>query len=123
MNGLRALERKEALKWIDTFEPDILCLQETKLSSEKDFVSKTLFQKQFKYITMNNSSKKGFSGTIIYSNFSYKKSFFCNQIDVESEGRIIEKHFDNLIIFNIYFPNGKLNQERLLYKLNLTFAR
>jgi exodeoxyribonuclease III len=38
-------------------------------------------------------------------------------VDIEREGRIIEQHFNNLIIFNIYFPNGKLNQERLEYKL------
>lgn len=116
VNGLRAIQKKRALHWIDIANPDILCLQETKLS-EFEFEDSILFQKQFKKTIINNSFRKGFSGTMIYSDFFYKKKDFCTQIDIEKEGRIIEQHFDNLIIFNIYFPNGKLSQERLEYKL------
>ena len=35
VNGIRAVANKEALKWIDEREPDILCLQEIKSLEEQ----------------------------------------------------------------------------------------
>jgi exodeoxyribonuclease-3 len=33
------------------------------------------------------------------------------------EGRINEFHFENIAFFNVYFPNGQRNEERLVYKM------
>ena len=35
VNGIRAVANKEALKWIDERQPDILCLQEIKALPEQ----------------------------------------------------------------------------------------
>ena len=35
VNGVRAVANKEALKWIDERQPDILCLQEIKALEEQ----------------------------------------------------------------------------------------
>lgn len=48
VNGLRAIEKKKALNWVDLYRPNILCLQETKLSIP-DFEHSCLFQKNLKY--------------------------------------------------------------------------
>jgi exodeoxyribonuclease-3 len=40
-----------------------------------------------------------------------------NHIDTMNEGRIVETHYDDIVLFNIYFPNGQKNQERLNYKM------
>lgn len=93
----------------------LLCLQETKLSSEE--YSHSLFEKKFSSISINNSRNKGFSGTAIYSMLEIDKEDFCIDIDNEYDGRIIKQHYNNLIIFNVYFPNGKLNKIRLKIKL------
>ncbi|RXJ98126.1 exodeoxyribonuclease III [Arcobacter sp. CECT 8989] len=117
VNGLRAIERKKALDWIDYYNPNILCLQETKLSTTK-FDHSNLFRRHFKSIMTNICSKKGFSGTITYSDYLFKMEKFCSQIDEFNEGRIIEQHFENIVLFNVYFPNGKLNNKRLKVKLD-----
>ncbi len=117
VNGLRSIERKKALGWIDSYKPDILCLQETKLSI-LEFNHSNLFKKKFKSIISNISVNKGFSGTTVYTNFVCDEKSFCHQIDLNNEGRIIEQHFGNIVLFNVYFPNGKLNEERLEVKLS-----
>ena len=117
VNGLRAIEKKKALSWVDSHRPNILCLQETKLSIP-DFEHSCLFQKEFKNIISNISVNKGFSGTTVYADFICDKKDFCFQIDSNYEGRIIEQHFGKLVLFNVYFPNGKLNENRLKIKLS-----
>ncbi len=41
VNGIRAVDKKNALKWIDDIDVDILGLQETKSSKEQ--IPKTIF--------------------------------------------------------------------------------
>lgn len=115
VNGLRSIEKKKALLWIDSRGPDILCLQETKLSS-KEFTLK-LFNKQYSNLTINNSINKGFSGTLTYSNLKITEENLCHHIDKDNDGRVIEQHYKNLIVFNVYFPNGKLNKIKLNKKI------
>lgn len=115
VNGLRAIERKQALEWIDTFDVDLLCLQETKLSSSEQLP--ILCKKKFYSISINNSSNKGFSGTAIFSMLKADKEDFCIDIDTELDGRIIKQKFGKTILFNVYFPNGKLNKKRLARKI------
>jgi exodeoxyribonuclease-3 len=90
-------------------------LQETKLSSQE--YKHQLFEKEFSTISINNSMNKGFSGTAIYSMLEVDKENFCTRVDSEYDGRIIEQHYNNLVIFNVYFPNGKLNKKRLEVKI------
>lgn len=115
VNGLRSIEQKKALYWVDKYKPDILCLQETRLSSENKPLD--LFKQSYSNISINNSLKKGLSGTVTYSNLKIIKENFCSSIDNANEGRIIEQHYNNLIIFNVYFPNGKRNESRLKVKI------
>jgi len=115
VNGLRAIERKKAFNWIDTFKIDLLCLQETKLSSDEQLPK--LCKKKFYSISLNNSSNKGFSGTAVYSMLKADKEDFCIDIDTELDGRVIKQTFGKTILFNVYFPNGKLNKERLERKI------
>lgn len=115
VNGLRSIEKKQALQWIDNSSIDIICLQETKLSDKYNCSS--LFNKKFKSMTFNNSSKRGFSGTAIFSQKTPLFQFFCSYIDQESDGRIIEYRFQSISLLNVYIPNGKRSNERLLIKL------
>jgi exodeoxyribonuclease-3 len=115
VNGLRAAAKKESLSWIDDFQPDILCLQEIKVTQEK--LPKS-FNKEFKNFVLNSGMNKGLSGTLSYSDITFNKVSFCEIIDSTKEGRIIEQHYENIVVFNVYFPNGKVSEERLKYKIN-----
>ena len=56
VNGIRAVANKEALKWIDERETDILCLQEIK--AQKEQIPNNLFEKEFTEVIINSAEKK-----------------------------------------------------------------
>jgi len=115
VNGIRAVANKEALKWIDERDTDILCLQEIK--AQKDQIPNNLFEKEFSEIIINSGERKGYSGTATYSMLKSDYTSTCNDIDTMHEGRIIETHYGDIVLFNVYFPNGQKDEERLAYKM------
>jgi len=115
VNGIRAVATKEALKWIDERQSDILCLQEIKALPEQ--IPNNLFDKEYKELTVNSAVKKGYSGTATFSMLTSDYTSTDNHIDTMNEGRIVETHYDDIVLFNIYFPNGQKDQERLEYKM------
>lgn len=119
VNGIRAVDKKEAFKWIDEIDVDLLGVQETK--SMKDQIPKTLFSKEFKSLFASASAIKGRSGTALFTNIETTYESICENVDILDEGRINEVHFTlkdkNIAFFNVYFPNGQSSQERLDYKM------
>jgi exodeoxyribonuclease-3 len=115
VNGIRAIANKEALKWIDERETDILCLQEIK--AQKEQIPDNLFEKKFTEVIINSGERKGYSGTATYSMLKSDYTSTCNDIDTKNEGRIIETHYGDIALFNVYFPNGQKDEERLAYKM------
>lgn len=115
VNGIRAVANKEALKWVDHHQPDILCLQEIK--ALPDQIPTNLFETQFLDLEVNSAEKKGYSGTATYSMLKPETSSFNPAIDSSNEGRIVEQDFGDFVLFNVYFPNGQKDEERLAYKM------
>lgn len=117
VNGIRAGQRKGFLEWLQKEQPDILCIQETK--AEKEQLDEELLMPEG-YLTYWNHSKrkKGYSGTAIYT--KYKPNKITHGLGDEAfdqEGRTIVAEFGDLVLFNIYYPNGKASQERLDFKM------
>lgn len=115
VNGIRAVGNKEALKWIDERQPDILCLQEVKALEEQ--IPDGLFEKEYVQRIVNSAEKKGYSGTTTYSILESEYTSTCADIDELNEGRIVETHYGDSVLFNVYFPNGQKDDERLAYKM------
>lgn len=115
VNGIRAVANKEALKWIDEREPDILCLQEIKALQEQ--IPHAMYDKEYQETLVNSATKKGYSGTLTSSILQSDYNSTCQDIDTLSEGRIVETHYDDIVLFNVYFPNGQKDEERLAYKM------
>ena len=116
VNGIRAVAKKEALKWIDSNTPDILALQEIKAESTQ--IPNNLFEFKYPYKFVSSSINKGQSGVAIFSKIEPDFDSKCYEVDILKEGRINEIHWNNIAFFNVYFPNGKRNSERLEYKLS-----
>ncbi len=120
INGIRAIDRKEALRWIDEEPVDLLALQEIK--AKPDQMPATLFDRKFKHLCVNAGHIAGRHGVATYCDL--KPAFVGNaeHIDTLREGRINEIHFQlgdkDLVFFNVYFPNGTSGDERLRYKLD-----
>ncbi len=115
VNGIRAVANKEALKWIDERQPDILCLQEIKALPEQ--MPGDLFELEYTTLNVNSAEKKGYSGTASYSMLVPEYTDNRLDIDLEREGRIVEQDYGDFILFNVYFPNGQKDEERLNYKM------
>jgi len=116
VNGLRSILKKGLMEFINDEDPDILCLQETKLQEEQiDDEIKNL-KGYYKYFSFAN--KKGYSGVAIFTKVEPKNIYHGIGIEeFDTEGRILIAEYEDFILFNIYFPNGKMSDERLDYKL------
>ncbi|MBU1446288.1 exodeoxyribonuclease III [Patescibacteria group bacterium] len=117
VNGIRAIARKNGLDWFHQEKPDILCIQETKVH-ESDLPN------EIKYIDgyhsyFSSAIKKGYSGVAIYTKKkpkSVQRGFGIDRFD--SEGRVLIADFDDFVLLNIYYPNGKASASRLEYKMD-----
>ena len=115
VNGIRSIDKKEALKWVDAESIDFLALQEIK--AEEHQIPDTLFEHRYRQICVSSSHKKGQSGVALFADMELDYCGRCEEVDLLHEGRINECHFGNIAFFNVYFPNGKRNDERLEYKM------
>jgi len=115
VNGIRAVDKKEALKWIDEEDVDFLGLQEIK--AEREQIPSSIFEREYRHVHVNSSSKKGQSGVALFTDVEPVFHNITPHVDILDEGRINEFHFENIAFFNVYFPNGQRNEERLEYKM------
>jgi len=117
VNGIRAIAGKGLLKWLTKENPDIFCIQETKAHPEQ--LEPTLAQPQPYHAVFASAEKKGYSGVALFSKIkprALKTGFGIKRFD--TEGRIIIATYPDFTLFNIYYPNGKQNKERLRYKMD-----
>lgn len=116
VNGLRAIEKKGFIDWIKEEQPDILCIQETKIQREQINDKLNNIQGYKSYFSC--AERKGYSGVATYTKEEpISVSYGIGIEKFDSEGRILICEYDNFILFNIYFPNGQSSEERLRYKL------
>ena len=117
VNGIRAVDKKGLFEWFKKEAPDVLCLQEIKAMAEQ--VPPHLRNTPGYNIFLNPAERKGYSGVATFTKqnpASVKKGFGIEKFD--NEGRALITEYPSFTLFNIYFPNGKKNQERLDYKLD-----
>ena len=119
VNGIRAVDKKEALKWVDEDDIHLLGVQETKSQIEQ--IPSSIFEKEYKNLVGSQSAIKGRSGTALFTDIELSFQGNSPDVDVLDEGRINEVHFTlgdkDIAFFNVYFPNGQSKDERLVYKM------
>jgi exodeoxyribonuclease III len=121
VNGLRAVDRKNALQSIWDFNPDIFCLQETKVAVDEIPFDLRFIQGYKSFFS--SGVKKGYSGVGIYSKIEPEEVLYTfGDKNFDTEGRIIQARFKDFTLFNIYFPNGKASPERLKYKMDFYYS-
>jgi len=117
INGIRAAEKKGFLDWLEQRSPDILCLQETKAQLAE--ISQKLQQPPGYYAYWNSPARKGYSGVVTFAKekpIKVENGFGIKQFDIE--GRVTITQYLEFTLFNVYFPNGKMSEERLKYKMD-----
>ncbi|MCE7736273.1 MAG: exodeoxyribonuclease III [Candidatus Heimdallarchaeota archaeon] len=123
VNGIRATAKKGLFwPWLQKSDSDIVCLQETKATADQ--LDQPLVEPMDYTSYWHSAEKKGYSGVASFVRTSGKKKKTLNSTEesigveeFDKEGRVIITKFDDFTLLNVYFPNGKKNQERLDYKM------
>ncbi|MHA1629609.1 MAG: exodeoxyribonuclease III [Candidatus Heimdallarchaeota archaeon] len=122
VNGLRALVKKavkselDFYSWVEKESPNILCLQETKATKEQ--MPKKLLELAGYESYWSAAERKGYSGVVTFTKDTpIQVSYSLGKKEFDNEGRHIITEFPNFVLLNVYFPNGKKNQERLRFKM------
>lgn len=117
VNGIRAVHKKGFVKWFESQSPDVLCLQEIK--AKEDQIPEDI-KRPVGYHSYFESSRErnGYSGVALFSKIEPNKVERGIGVDrFDSEGRGLLAHYDDFVLLNIYFPNGKASAERLNFKM------
>ncbi len=117
VNGIRAASKKGLFEWMEKSKSDIVCLQESKIAAV-DLVNE-LTERHGYTSYWSHAEKKGYSGVVIYTKekpLSIKHGFGIERFD--SEGRTLIAEYADFVLYNIYFPNGKKDSDRLQYKMD-----
>ena len=116
VNGLRACITKGFYDFMERENPDIICIQETKMQEEQlDENILEIFEGYNAY--WNSAEKKGYSGTAIFTKQKpLNVTYGIGKEEHDKEGRVITLEFEKFYIVNIYTPNSKRELERLDYR-------
>lgn len=117
VNGIRAAVKKGFLAWLLKAKPDIICLQETK--AQPDQLPDEILHPNGYYGIWNSAPRKGYSGvaTFIRDGAPLMQTSSFGKKILDEEGRIILTEHKDFYLFNVYFPNGGRDAERLDYKI------
>ena len=115
VNGIRAAVRNGFMDWFLKTEPDILCLQETRVSPHE--IDKGLREPPGYKAFWHAAQRKGYSGT---ATFTKKEPLSVRPSGIEMfdlEGRIMILELKGFTLINAYFPNSQPERARIDYKL------
>lgn len=115
VNGIRAAINKGFMEWLQSANPDVICLQEIKAMEDQLDIS--LFEDAgYKYHYWFSAQKKGYSGVAILSKIRPNHVEFGTGIEsMDFEGRNLRADFDGVSVMSLYLPSGT-NDDRLQHK-------
>ncbi len=123
VNSIRS-RLSQVIKWLRDEQPDVLCLQETKVS-DKEFPYKTFEDIGYNLKFYGQKSYNGVAiiskDTIVDTRYGFTGELNHLEISEEfhSQKRIISALINGIRVINVYVPNGSsLNSEKFHYKVN-----
>ncbi|MEI6863977.1 MAG: exodeoxyribonuclease III [Candidatus Adlerbacteria bacterium] len=123
VNGIRAVHNKNLfVPFVEEYQPDILCLQETKARQAQSEVDLPDYEEYW-----NSAVKKGYSGTAIFTKHKplavllglpedIAKKYKLDSDDYgdpNAEGRVLAAEFEKFYVVTVYTPNSKPDLSRL----------
>lgn len=102
VNGLRAVMKKNFYEFVEEEDPDILCIQETKMQEGQADVDLEGYHDFW-----CSAEKKGYSGTLTLTKqkpLSFTRGMGIGEHD--NEGRIVCLEYPGFFLVNVYVPNS-----------------
>jgi len=117
VNGIRAAIKKGMLDWLQSANPDVFCIQETKAQQNQvdaELVKSAGYPHQYWF----SAQKKGYSGVAIFCKKEPNHIEYGTGIEtMDFEGRNLRVDFDEVSVMSMYLPSGT-NDLRLDFKFN-----
>ena len=116
LNGIRSAMSKGLLDWLQTENPDVFCIQESKAQPEQ---IDTLAMQELGYHSyIHSAEKKGYSGVCIFSKQVPDRVIAGMGIPAyDSEGRVLRADFGDITIVCVYIPSGTTGDARQAVKM------
>lgn len=115
VNGLKAILRKHFSEFIADYDPEVLCLQETKAQDAE--AQRLLSDFTAYYLYHFGAERKGYSGTAILTQRAPKDVYYgIGQAAYDEEGRVITLVFPDYYLVNAYVPNAGSGLKRLDFR-------
>ena len=116
VNGIRSAISKGFWEWLETENPDIICLQEIK-ALQADVPLLELEALGYHHFWFS-AEKKGYSGVATFSKKAPDRVVYgCGIPEYDREGRVIRTDFGDVTLLNCYFPSGTTGDERQGFKM------
>ena len=113
VNGLRAVLKKNFYEFVNEADPDVLCIQETKMQEGQAEVELPGYHKYW-----CSAEKKGYSGTLTLTKEEPLNVTYNMGVDKhDHEGRIVNCEFQDFFLVNVYVPNSQSELARLDYRM------
>ena len=113
VNGLRSCLTKGFLEYVKNEDPDVICLQETKLQPEQ-----AVFELEGYHRYFYSAEKKGYSGTAVLTRQEPISVVFGFGDDIHRhEGRVITAEYPDFYLVCCYTPNSQDGLKRLDYRM------
>ncbi|MEG0919650.1 MAG: exodeoxyribonuclease III [Anaerovoracaceae bacterium] len=113
VNGIRAVIKKGFMDFLASEDPDIICLQETKMQEGQEEIPTPGY-----YQYWDSAEKKGYSGTLVLTKQKPLSVAFGLGIDIhDHEGRAVTCEFEDFYLVNFYVPNSQDKLKRLDYRM------
>jgi exodeoxyribonuclease-3 len=117
VNGIRAAIKKGMLDWLQSANPDVFCIQETKAQQNQvdaELIKSAGYPHQYWF----SAQKKGYSGVAIFCKKEPNHIEYGTGIEtMDFEGRNLRVDFDEVSVMSMYLPSGT-NDLRLDFKFN-----
>ena len=118
VNGIRSSIRNGFWDWFYQEEPDVLCLQEVRMSQE-DFEKNIGLPDGYNFV-QSDAVKKGYSGVAIWSRLEIERNYEHISISgmewADEEGRCVGVRINDVDIWSMYFPSGTSGAQRQFFK-------
>ena len=102
------------LKWLSDHQPDILCLQETKVQ-DGDFPTDAFQKTGYEYVFRG---QKSYNGVAVLSKAEMKNVAFGFNDEPQDQPRLIKAEINGIVVINTYVPQGySPDSEKFQYKL------
>ncbi len=116
INGIRAVLKKDFLKWVQSTQADVLCLQEVK--AHTDQVDLSVFENLGYEIFWHPAQRKGYSGVALLTKQKpLHVEHGCGVAKYDDEGRVLRADYKDFSVLTTYMPSGSGSEERQEFKL------